>query len=275
MIIEKIKDNELREKMTAMTEMVRQADSEFFQNNPQLLEKFPHKDDFALWLPKATKIKIDERVAEPTDMVLPYLVLEHFIRQSSYRAIMNYCPCREVKACKDYPIEYGCLFLGDAARDIHPDLARNVTVEEALDYGRRCREIGLIHHLGYIEKDSVWLEVSPSQRLMTVCHCCPCCCGVMATRNWPPEMLATHSIRKMPGVEVRVTDDCIGCGTCVEACPFQAVRMEDDRAVVTEKCVACGRCADDCPEDAIEVIIEDPGYVENAIQRISEKVDCT
>jgi hypothetical protein len=103
--------------------------------------------------------------------------------------------------CKDYPVEYGCLFLGDAAKSIHPQLEKSATVDEALDYVKRCREAGLIHHLGFIEKDSVWLEVCPSNRLLTVCSCCPCCCCVMS-EAYPPESSAIHHIMKMPGADV-------------------------------------------------------------------------
>ena len=37
-------------------------------------------------------------------------------------------------------------------------------MEEALDYVAQCGKLGLIHHLGFIEKDSVWLEVDSVDR---------------------------------------------------------------------------------------------------------------
>ncbi|MCF6461239.1 electron transfer flavoprotein subunit alpha [Clostridium sp. Cult3] len=44
---------------------------------------------------------------------------------------------------------------------------------------------------------------------------------------------------------------CIGCGICVNTCPFDAIDMVEDKAVVTDKCTACGNCIEVCPEEAI------------------------
>ncbi len=47
-------------------------------------------------------------------------------------------------------------------------------------------------------------------------------------------------------------ESCTGCGACVEVCPYDALSMEDDVAVVNEKCTFCGACVEDvCPVDAI------------------------
>jgi UDP-glucose 4-epimerase len=79
----------------------------------------------------------------------------------------------------------------------------------------------------------------------------------------------------MPGVTVRVTDDCSGCGTCAdEACIFQAVTIEEDKAVINDNCRGCGRCASLCPEGAIEVVVEEPDFIQQTIERLS-KIDYT
>ena len=47
-------------------------------------------------------------------------------------------------------------------------------------------------------------------------------------------------------------EKCTGCGTCVEACPVEAIQVENDKAVVdAEACVDCGACIEECPEKAI------------------------
>ncbi len=49
---------------------------------------------------------------------------------------------------------------------------------------------------------------------------------------------------------------CKKCGLCLEACPNEALSMDDgDRAVVDhEKCILCGYCYPVCPEFAIRMI---------------------
>lgn len=49
-----------------------------------------------------------------------------------------------------------------------------------------------------------------------------------------------------------VTDRCIGCGTCAEACPEQCIVAGEPYAIVQEHCLRCGLCAEACPAGAIE-----------------------
>lgn len=45
---------------------------------------------------------------------------------------------------------------------------------------------------------------------------------------------------------------CGGCGTCVSACPVEAIKLENDKAQVdAEKCIDCGACVSECPLEAI------------------------
>jgi NAD-dependent dihydropyrimidine dehydrogenase PreA subunit len=49
-------------------------------------------------------------------------------------------------------------------------------------------------------------------------------------------------------------EKCTGCESCVEACPLEAIEMQDDIAVVDEDtCGDCGTCVDACPVEAISV----------------------
>lgn len=48
---------------------------------------------------------------------------------------------------------------------------------------------------------------------------------------------------------------CLGFGTCVEVCPFDAIHVIDGIAVVdSDKCKACGKCIDACPQGMISLI---------------------
>lgn len=47
---------------------------------------------------------------------------------------------------------------------------------------------------------------------------------------------------------------CIGCQSCVEACPQHALQLTKDGIVPTgQPCLACGRCASECPTTALEM----------------------
>lgn len=47
---------------------------------------------------------------------------------------------------------------------------------------------------------------------------------------------------------------CIGCGLCVEVCPYGTISMEGEKAVVSgDRSMSCGHCAAVCPADAIRV----------------------
>ena len=48
---------------------------------------------------------------------------------------------------------------------------------------------------------------------------------------------------------------CMGFGSCVAACKFDAIHVEHGVAVVDkEKCVACGKCVATCPKSLIELV---------------------
>lgn len=60
--------------------------------------------------------------------------------------------------------------------------------------------------------------------------------------------------KKQEAPTVIITDDCIGCGTCVEdfECPALSMDKENDIAMVdADRCHGCGTCISVCPADAI------------------------
>lgn len=48
------------------------------------------------------------------------------------------------------------------------------------------------------------------------------------------------------------SDLCVGCETCVDECPTEAIVMAEGIAVIDkDKCVDCGSCVEVCPTSAI------------------------
>ncbi len=238
----------------------------------RLIDHALFKGDDIMYLPKDRTIRINRSLDRAGDVVAPSQVVEHFIRKAHYRWRMHSCICRDASKCKDYPVELGCLFLGEAVLGINTELGRLVTEEEALEHVGQCREAGLVHLIGRNKLDSVWLNVRPGEKLLTVCNCCPCCCLWRILPHVTPDI--GSKVTRMPGVSLSVTDRCQGCGACAQdVCFVNAVRLVEGRAVIGDDCRGCGRCATVCPNGAIEVEIDDPDIVSESIERITKVVD--
>jgi ferredoxin len=230
------------------------------------------EDDDMMYLPKDQVIQMNKPIENMGEMVVPSLIVEHFIEEASYHWIMDWCICRSAMKCKDYPINLGCLFLGEATLKIDPRIGHRATKEEAHEHVRKCRQAGLVHLIGRNKLDAVWLGVEPGNKLLTICNCCPCCCLWRVLPHLAPGI--SSKITRMPGVKVRVTDRCVGCGTCAQGvCFVDAIRIINNRAVRSDECRCCGRCVDVCPQKAIEISIDNSQFMQQAIGRISSSVD--
>lgn len=56
---------------------------------------------------------------------------------------------------------------------------------------------------------------------------------------------------------------CLGYGSCVKVCPFEAIHVSEDGVAKVDKeaCKACGKCVAVCPKNLIELIPYDAKYV--------------
>ncbi len=50
---------------------------------------------------------------------------------------------------------------------------------------------------------------------------------------------------------IRITDDCVACGSCKEECPEDAISEGDIYVIDQEKCTECETCIETCPVEAI------------------------
>lgn len=60
-------------------------------------------------------------------------------------------------------------------------------------------------------------------------------------------------------------DKCTGCGDCLQACPEEAIVVQEDKAVINQElCTSCGDCMTACPESAIYEVEAAPMVREQA-----------
>lgn len=71
--------------------------------------------------------------------------------------------------------------------------------------------------------------------------------------KWSP--VSTIAYKIIPYISV--TEDCISCGDCIDACPFHCLRMELGKPVLKwigiYDCTICRICARSCPKNALRV----------------------
>ena len=233
----------------------------------KLAQKLLFDKDDIVYIPINQSVPGEDNIALPSDVV------RHFVKTAKFRWVMNDCICRSASNCDDYPLDIGCLFLGEATQQINPALGRLVSVEEGLAHVDRCQEAGLVHLIGRNKLDSVWLNARPGEKLLTICNCCECCClwKILIPNAFQP---IGDSVQRLEGVQVTVTDDCQACETCVDHCFVKAISMNGEKAEISGDCRGCGRCVTICPDEAIKMSIPDIGELnQKLIEKISKLVD--
>lgn len=80
---------------------------------------------------------------------------------------------------------------------------------------------------------------------------CPNCGNIMSRKESsvsnPPKTLRS-SIR----IATVLEHLCLGCGACINSCPFNAISMENMKAIIDpDTCRGCMKCVSSCPQQAI------------------------
>ena len=242
----------------------------------RVLDYMMFDGDDIIYLPKddSVTIQVNQPIERHGDTVVPSDVIKHFIEETDYHVVMNWCICRSASSCKDHPIDIGCLFLGETATRIDPNLSRRITKEEALEHVEKARKAGLVHLIGRNKLDTVWLKVGPGEKLLTICNCCDCCCLWRILPHVSQNI--SSKIQKMPGVSVTVDEElCIGCGSCAEVCFVKAIDIVNEKSIIGERCRGCGRCVITCPQNAISLTIDSKENVYDSVKKIESLVDVT
>ena len=137
-----------------------------------------------------------------------------------------------------------CLHYGDWAEYmIKRGFGREVSKDEALNIIKKTEEEGLIH---IVENHQ-----DGKGDISATCCCCSCCCvmlrGILELKNVASTVLGPSNF--LMKIDKK---SCTGCGTCVDRCLFNAVRLDNDTARVDhDLCMGCGLCESTCTGAAV------------------------
>ena len=210
-------------------------------------------------IPQMRTIPIGESI-EPHLEAYPH---EHVMQllDSQDRFAVAPCICRleakmEGEGCD--ALEEACLLFGDWAEyDVREGKGRAIDRPEVLEI------------LVKADADNLVLQPSNSRDVVAICCCCSCCCGVLQRLKYHPKPAdAVFS----PFTAEFDSDQCIGCGTCIERCHMDAFTDAGDKVEFDPvRCIGCGLCVTTCPAGALSLVRKpDTGRI-----RIPDTIDDT
>jgi len=141
-----------------------------------------------------------------------------------------------------------CMWFGEIAETITERLGgRRVTKEEAREIVDRCEEAGLIH-----------MSRNTTDEIDFMCNCDRWHCEVVGQVLKQPKPGLIFNSGFEPAFDA---EHCVGCETCIERCPPEALTMGEANVPVvnTDRCFGCGVCATGCSEGAI-LMKNKPGF---------------
>ncbi len=211
-------------------------------------------------------VPVEEQIEPGTESVMPYEEIKIILNNYDNIAVSN-CYCRTEKELVDDPCKLNapkqnCFFFDKSAQFvIEQNFGQKISKEDALKIFQEAEDYGLVHKVFHVHLDT-------KNNIEAICNCCKCCCGPF--QMYYRGVMPLHTITSYIA---RISDeDCIGCGTCEQKCPVEAIDLVDDIAVIDEtKCIGCGVCAHHCPEQAINLERLGPRDVFIPPKKFSEK----
>ncbi|MFX1448062.1 MAG: ATP-binding protein [Promethearchaeota archaeon] len=257
--MKKINHNEVEEKLAKMFSKYFEETRDFVQANyEQILPIFENMLPIDRTMPILNEtiqgdqinLSINEEVEVPEESIVPTQKLEELI-ESFDDISVGHCFCRHHrdllgKPCKHTDLRENCFTFGKSARYVaEQGFGRLISKGEALEIMKKSEDDGLVHKAFHPHSDITKIETS-------ICNCCKDCCGTLEW--WRMGIVALiNSTNFLSQID---PDLCSGCGTCIEKCPVDAIKLNnsDLAEVNAEYCIGCGVCAHFCPENAITLL---------------------
>ncbi|MFX0046945.1 MAG: ATP-binding protein [Candidatus Hermodarchaeota archaeon] len=257
--MKKINHNEVEEKLAKMFSKYFEETRDFVQANyEQILPIFENMLPIDRTMPILNEtiqgdqinLSINEEVEVPEESIVPTQKLEELI-ESFDDISVGHCFCRHHrdllgKPCKHTDLRENCFTFGKSARYVaEQGFGRLISKGEALEIMKKSEDDGLVHKAFHPHSDITKIETS-------ICNCCKDCCGTLEW--WRMGIVALiNSTNFLSQID---PDLCSGCGTCIEKCPVDAIKLNnsDVAEVNAEYCIGCGVCAHFCPENAITLL---------------------
>ncbi|WP_051305251.1 ATP-binding protein [Desulfogranum mediterraneum] len=193
------------------------------------------------------------------EQVIPYSLARSLILKNPEHIVVLDCPCRAARSAPCLPLDV-CLIIGEPfasfTREHHPQRSRAITMKQALIILEEEHQRGHVHH--------AFFKQAMLNRFYAICNCCSCCCGAIQAWNHKTPMLASS------GYLARVDEErCLGCGSCVPCCQFEALTRTAEKVEVDEqRCLGCGVCVDHCPTAAITLLLSPEKGVPLEVERL-------
>jgi len=236
---------------------------------PAIRDRIPALDPN---LSEVSFLPIHQDIDAGQGLALPLEVMDRLIEASNDRVIIDFCACRKVYGCEQYPQDVGCLFMGRSVKRISKNMCREATVADAKAHVRRAIAAGLVPLVGEARADHDILRIPHEGTLLTSCFCCECCCLSRFFHRGPLQIV-DGIMKPVEGFSIAVTDACVGCGVCETNCFIKAVQVVRGRAVINEYCRICSRCVTACPQNAIQLKLDNPHAADAVVARILSRVD--
>jgi ferredoxin len=202
-------------------------------------------------------IPLNAPVKKSKNAVIPYQLIDDFLDQTGFKMILDECLCRRGMECRDYPIDFGCIMLGEGARTmLENGHGREVTAAEAKAHVRKAQEHGLVVFAAHAKGEEQMMGIPKALHgnFIELCFCCPCCCVAMKNLKYYTADIHQHNFINV-GFVAKALPDCKGCNTCVNRCAAGAIQVNGNKVWVKEDiCIGCGVCQNVCRHDAIRLV---------------------